>query len=273
MSFLKLCDNDPLVSTLTEVFRANIIRVPEERMQPLRVIAARKGKLAYRGRLADLISGADAQALDAIQLESSLMADVSGKRSRKVDAKLGLDILDGFLRGFGLPVAAGIREQFTGATLVSFSFSKVARRYVDAARVGKLLAGRSLDVANPVVAGFVQDDPWDCLLIDSVITSQDFSIAVERSGSSGFEINVPAIQQVLSKAETKVRVASTSSHSLTFHGDIPLAFAFSCQRLILDTEGHIVQMPSDTRIHTFGRGDASSQVLLTDQPAMLDWDE
>ena len=57
MALLKLCDNDPLVKTLREVFRANIIRIPEEKIRPLCVVAARDGKLAYRGRLADLIPG------------------------------------------------------------------------------------------------------------------------------------------------------------------------------------------------------------------------
>lgn len=271
MGILKLCDNDPLVQTLAEVFHANIVRVPEERVRPLCVIGAHRRRLAYRGGLGDLLAGERLAELYAPVFKSAEMADVAGKRSRRVDAKLGLDIMGGFLRGFGVPAAAGIQAQFAGAAEVSFSFGKVQRQYIEPSQLGCLLAGRCLDAANPVAACFLQDDAWDCLLIDSVITSSDFSIQVERRAQQDFRLDIPAIEQVLSSAKAGMTVAGASALSLTFQGPKPLTFAFSCQRLLLDQNGKIVQMPPETRNRAFAG--TIAPVLLADGPGMLEWDE
>ena len=247
MGWLKLCDDDPLVKTMSQVFRANIIRVPEARLQPLSVLAARDGRLAYRGKLADLVAGEVVAELVTPAFETGTMADVSGKRSRKISVELGLDILKGFLSGFGVPAAAGLAEQFSGASEVSFSFSQVRRVYIDPARLGRLLAGRTLDRSNAVVSAFLQEDPWECLIVDSVITSQDFTINVDRQNKQDFKFDVPAIENLLSKAKANIELFSASTYSLTFKGPEPLAFAFSCQPLILDEKAAIVQMPPELR--------------------------
>jgi hypothetical protein len=270
MSWLKLCDNDPLVKTLREMFRANIIRIPEERIRPLCVVAARDGKLAYRGRLSDLIPGKPIPELSDPSVQTSDMADVAGKRSRQIDLKLGLEILDGFLRGFGVPAAAGVGQQLSGASQVSFTFSQVQRHYCDPSRIGRLLSGKSLDRSNPVVASLVGDDPWDCLLIDSVITSRDFTLHVDQTSKQDLHLDVPAIEQVLMKAKLNVQVSSASGRSLTFQGEKALAFAFTCERLTLNERADIIQMPPDTRARSFGK--PSSEVLLSKDSVMLDWE-
>src|SRR5262245_25223330 len=126
MAFLKLCD-DKLVTTLRDVFNANIVRVPEERVRPLTVIASRDGRSDFRGALALLLK--NGQPL-SVQMQNSRVADVSGKRSRLISLDLGLQILEGFLKGFGVP-SAGLATKFSGASAVSFTFKDVNRAYVD----------------------------------------------------------------------------------------------------------------------------------------------
>lgn len=273
MAWLKLCDGDPLVKTLSEVFHANIIRVPEERLQPLSTLAAKGDKLVYRGTLADLLAGVPPPEIASPSLLTGAMADVQGKRSRKVDANLGLEIMRGFLRGFAGAASLGVAEHFSGALEVSFSFNEVSRVYVDPARVGKLLAGRKLDLQNGVVASFLSDDPWDCLVIDSIVTSRDFTIRVERQSGSEFRLDIPAIESLLSKANAKVSVSNTSSKALTFKGPKALAFAFTCQPLILDQNGVIQQLPPDSERRAFERDGSPAKYLISQRPAMLDWIE
>lgn len=273
MGLFKLCDNDPLVNTLTDVFHANIVRVPEERLQPLGVIAARNknSQLSYRGVLGDLIAGPRQAELGHSELKTADMADVTGKRSRQVNASLGLEILSGFLRGFGMPGAAGIQEQFAGAAEVSFSFGHVQRRYIEPLAIGRLLSGKQLNSSNPAARGFLQDDAWDCLLIDSVITSSAFSINVERHAAQDFKLNVPAIEQVLADGKAQLAVSSSSALSLTFQGPKALSFAFSCQRLIFDQAGTIIEMPPDASNRVFKAEPA--RLLLAEGPALLFWDD
>ena len=272
MAWLKLCNEDPLVATLSGVFHANIIRVPEQRMQPLRVLARKDEKLVYRGQLGELLLGAPGE-LQNPPMANSGMADISGKRSRKVDAKLGLDILKGFLSGFGLPAALNIEAQFSGASEVSFSFSDVQRVYIEPSRLGQLLRGRQLDLSNPVASAFVGKNAWECLVLDSVITSKDFTISIDRQASADFQLDVPAIEDMLAKAKADVKVSSASTASLTFKGAEARAFAFTCQALIVDEHGAILQLPPDAGRYTYERAGASPHVQISEQPVMLELSE
>ncbi|HET9983364.1 MAG TPA: hypothetical protein VFQ38_07245 [Longimicrobiales bacterium] len=105
---LPLCSNDPLVKTLQDVFGANIVRVPEERIRPVVVLASDGKKTSFRGELAPLLVGG---APIDVPVAESQMASVSGKRSKSVDLGLGLKILGGFLQALGVP-SAGIGAQF-----------------------------------------------------------------------------------------------------------------------------------------------------------------
>src|SRR6266576_3515499 len=100
---LQLCD-DPLIKTLRQVFGANIVKIPEERIQPLSTIVKNGSSLFYQGNLAPLLTQ-DVPELAAVPVKIARMSDVSGKRSRNVSIEIGFEILDGFLRGFGIPSA------------------------------------------------------------------------------------------------------------------------------------------------------------------------
>src|SRR2546423_1681464 len=102
MPFLDICRGDPLVDTLMGLFHANILRVPEERVRSLSVVASFEGKSSFRGTLAPLLKG---NLPVDIPISISRMADLSGKSSRKVNLNLGVQILEGFLQGFSLPSA------------------------------------------------------------------------------------------------------------------------------------------------------------------------
>lgn len=83
------------------------------------------------------------------------MADVSGKRSRKGSFDLGLQILEGFLKGFGVPLA-GIMVKLEGASEVSFSFKNVNRMFVDINALGRALTDCQIDPQNPADSIFSQ---------------------------------------------------------------------------------------------------------------------
>lgn len=276
MGCLGLCEGDPLVKTLSEVFGANIVRVPEERIRPLSVVTVCNNRLSFHGELAPLVKDLSAHERGTPGLSTSRMADLSGKRSWKVNTDLGLAILDGFLRGFGVP-SAGIREQFKGATQVCFSFKEVYRTYVDVGWLDGVLAGRAVDKSNPAAAIFLGESPCELLLIDSVITSSDFSISVDRTRDADFRLDVPAIQQIVAQTRAGVQVSSASNVELTFQGERPLAF--SCVRLHLDSKGCIVAMPPDLdtpRVFGYPRHKvlySPDRILLSDKPAPLEWDE
>jgi hypothetical protein len=274
---LPLCDGDPIVNTLREVFHANIIRVPEERFAPLTVLAADGSAVSFRGGLRNLIKGDSPAFPDPAD---SLMTTISGQKTRSMDLSLGLQILDGFLKGLGAG-SAGIDTKFKTVQKVTYSFANVVRKWVDDGAVGRLLIDRVIDKQNPAAAIFFGSGQYAFLVLDSVITSSEFTIAVDKTSSGSFSFDLPGIQNIIGKSSTAVSVSTATGYELTFTGQKQLAFAFSCVQFRLDPAGTIQAMFPDDQArepagfmafsgseHEFRHN--PGHVLLSRKPALVD---
>jgi hypothetical protein len=232
--------DDPVVATLRDVFTANVLRVPEERMKPLTVIASHKGeRWSFRGAMAPLLENRKlTQSLGRLVPSTSQMPNLTNKKTRHVEFDLGLSILDGFLSGFGIP-SAGLDASFENVGEIAFSFDNVERHWLDVNVVGASLTNEALKQNNPAGKIFFDDDPWSLNLVDSIITSSDFTITAKSARKGSAKIDVPTIQNLVAKAKAGVQVKSTSASTLTFAGSKGLTFAFSCVRLYLDPQRRI----------------------------------
>jgi hypothetical protein len=277
MSFLRVCDNDPLISTLRDVFDCQPIRVPDERVVPMTVLASNGSQSRFRGGLAAHLAGSPT--LDVPILKSD-MANLTLRRSNGVKVDLGLKILDGFLSGFGLP-SAGITAKFQGASEVSFAFQDVRRQYIDIGMLGRVLARHKLDLKSPAAAIFGADG-FEFLVIDSIIQSRDFVITVEKSAKTDFAVDIALIQEIVQKANVGMSVASSTKLDVSFNGPKFLTFAFACVRLFLDANGAITAMPPADKVPALrGYLDSSpnlvvhytpDRVLLNPTPGLLSFD-
>lgn len=266
MAIFKICNDDALVNNLQKVFKANIVRIPEAKMRPLTVLAITPEKPHFWGYLDEFTESPLPNYESALQ--ESQMADISGKRTKDVKVEIGLQILDGFLKGFNLPSAA-ISSKFTGAKTVSFSFQEVVRYFISPGKIGGILKGQALDIDNGSNAIFLKKEAR-LFLIDSVITSKDFSINVEKTNSNDFSLDVPAIQQIIGNANTDVHIESHSGLDLNFHGSTPLAFAFTCIECILDAAGRISIKPVSSVVNFSDQQEAHT--LIYEIPAMVELD-
>jgi len=273
---LGLCKRDPIVDTLRNVFHANIVAVPESRIQPLVIVAANRQATSFRGRILPLLKKPTTY-VDP-QIQTSAMPSISGTRTRQVSLDMGLEVLGNFLKGFGVP-AIGLSAAFTGATKVSFSFDKVARLFVDVGELGEHVTGSVLERNNPSAEIFFKaDNPFKCYILDSAITSEDFTFQVEQSTSTDFKLSLPTISEIVSKANAGVTVSGSSTLAVTFTGNRPLGFAFSCLLATFDAAGRIrtLEPGGDIPILESVRGDEDTaiahtpdHVLLSRDPAML----
>lgn len=267
---LSLCP-DPTVKKLREIFGANILRVPEERFQPLSVIMRINDKNHWWGDIVTMVEG---DLMDADQLiAESQMADVSGHASRSVDIDLGVNILEGFLKGFQLP-SSSIVQHFKGAKTVSFSFRNVNRTYIAPSDLDQLLIGVPLDQSLGATQQALSGNSR-LFVIDSIITSTDFSINIDQVAVAGFQLDIPAIQQLVSEANTEVEVKNLSGTAITFKGNRALTFAFSCLQCQLDDEARITLNPQNLPKQVFGNHGEDSQWkhhLLTKDAELLEWE-
>jgi len=277
VSRFKLCPKDPLVNTLRATFGANPVRIPELRIQPLCVVAAKGDKAAFRGDLKHLVLG-DFKPPKWAKTESP-MADVRTNRSGRVDFTLGMDILDKFLSGFGVP-APEISACFEGVKEVEFSFGDVVRNWVDDNWLGRALEGRSINLQNPAARIYIDEPGWRLLVINSVIRSRDFTITVKRRRSKSVGIDLGAIGELVGKAKSDISVSFASSSAVTFTGPHHLTFAFTTLEFHLDDSGAISAMPpgSDWTTLAVEGGDyvptpSPWSIELSEGPAMIEWDD
>jgi hypothetical protein len=277
MSAITICREDPLVRLVHDLFGANIVRVPDARVRPLSVVVHRGGRSFFRGSLLPLL--ADSSPL-GVQPAESLLTDISGRRSRRIALDLGVHILRGFLKGFGIP-SAELATTLSGAAYLSFAFPAVRRVALDVNALGWALAGRSVERANPAAAILFDQPRYELLLIDSVLTSRQ--IAIVLSGAKGQRVNVDlaALRTAVADLGGKVGAASDDSVELTLESEAELTFAFTCVRLFLDAEGRISAMPPDHGRRTLGPAELAEaatvrpspdRVLLSAGPSLLVWD-
>jgi len=222
MGFLGLCKSDPLLNLLRDTFDATPLRVPDQRIKPLYVIAKNGIISKFVGRVDGLFS--DIDSLHIIEHRSK-MANVTATKSQHVKLDLGLDVMDGFLKGMGVS-SASIKESFDGATKVSFSFQNVVRHWLDIGLLGKLLSGKILNASSPTTAQFLNHEAI-CMVIDSVITSNNFSMSVEKATKNSFKLNIPKIEGLLKAQKNSLVVQSSGSREVSFKNPTSLTFAFS----------------------------------------------
>lgn len=267
MPTIPICREDPLVAIVHDLYGANLVRVPDARVRPLSVVVHRDKRSYFRGSLLPLLT--DARALGVVPTVSRL-TDIAGRRSRRMHLDLGLQLLRGFLRGLGLP-HAGLELQASGAAYLAFAFPAAQRYALDTGVLGRTLAGRRIDRTNPAATICFADRPYELLLIDSVLTSQQ--IAVVLSGSRGRRLNLDlvALRQALAEIGGSLGASDENTIELILQSKSELTFAFTCVRVTLGDDGTIAAIPPDEQTRMLSSMTPSPQ-RLSPGPGLLVWD-
>jgi hypothetical protein len=272
MSFFPLCP-DPLLKLVWKTYQAMPIRIPGGQYTPLGLIAKRGSHEKFLGTVTNFLT--DTSPFDKRILERPL-ASVSASRSNRIDFKIGFSILNGFLQGMGLDGAA-LKTKFSGVRKVSFSFQNVHMKWLDLGLLGSFLKEKKIDLHNPASNLFLEEKAA-CLLIDSTIVSDNFSLHVEEASSTDFKLDIPSIQDVVGKLKSDVSVASSGDLHISFSKKPALAFAFTSITLTLDVSGGIRFSAGDFEAHagtaerSNNAADAHSRIVLYDGDGMVAFD-
>lgn len=233
---------DPVFGMIHEALQANVLSVPDGRIRPLSVIERpRTGSAKYRTTLAHVVREASDVSLNETYLETEPMANISGEHTQDMNIDLGLEMLAGYLRGFGVTLP-NLKLHFRGIQRVSFSFENVQRVWADNGLLAQELRDKHIE-RNAVTEGFFGLLPTKLLLVDSIITSNDFSIHATETTDDGFTFNPTPIAETLEGTGSDLGVYVRNQRTLTFRGNAELPFAFTCVQLRLDKAGKIVEMP------------------------------
>jgi hypothetical protein len=273
MGRLRLCNDDPLVTTLRDLFDATPVRVPDRRVKTMTVVASDGTRSHFLGSLPPLLEGGADLGLSPAR---SNIASLSGRRSRSVEVGLGLQILDGFLAPLGVALPE-ISALFKTAKEVAFKFDDVSRRYVEITQLGHALQDRRLNRGNPATSMFFEQR-FDLLVLDAVLTSRSFTVELSGKGEAGVAVDPGILSSLVGSPESRAAVSRVNEREIRFDGAHDLTFAFSCVQFFVEPDGRVASLQPGARAAAlpFGTGgvvlQTPNRVALTKEPELFDWD-
>ena len=114
-----------------------------------------------------------------------------------------------------------------------------------------------------------------CYVVDSVITSSEFVMAVAESDDTSAAVSHIPVQAAID-ASARLSVSQDASSELRFHGEITLPFALTCLRVVLRLTDEKIQIEPFEDREVFLRPDLplkeGSNALLSGRPTLIEWD-
>lgn len=228
---MRICKNE-ITDTIAEHFGANPLKIPESRVQPLCLLEIKDNEANYLGEFKYMVSGD----FDYdIKIKDSIVSEVSNVKTKKVEFDFGFKILSNFLKAFGMdPVV--VSTAIKSSKKMSFSFTKVHRKYIDVLQLGKILSDNEVygDPENIFISKIMNSKPLRLGLITDVLVSNNFSLSTYNENETDVDINIPLIQGYVADAEVDLNVKKTSNSEVKFERKPALTFAFSCVEIKID---------------------------------------
>ncbi len=232
--------DDPLLRIFLDQYGLHLLSIPRE--------GAAVGDLYVRDGKRVTPAGGIKHFLDAkfklppVQNGES-MADVLGKVSRSVDAKIGFNLLEGFLGALGAgaivnKVRAGFEAKKTQA--LKFRFTEAARDSMEVTHLGKSLINRKIAKNNALF-----DEEYTYYVVTAVARSSSISVIGETEAEKSVSGALEAMH--LGGVDVGVTVKTTGEGEVTFAGNKKLAFGVQLFELKYDAKrgGLKLKLPPD----------------------------
>ncbi len=233
MYLMRICKND-ITDQIRDLFDANPLRIPEARIQPMCMLEVYNQKPKYLGEFKFLVKdGFDYE----IATKTAPVSQVSNVKTKKIDFKIGFDILGNFIKAFGLDPAA-VSASVKGSKKMSFSFGNVQRTYIDPLELGHVLVTNDIkgDPENIFIKEISEKPATKLALITDILASTEFSLSTYKDNNTEAQINIPLIQKYVANVDTKLSVEKVNENEVKFKGDTPLTYAFTCVEIDIDPE-------------------------------------
>ena len=248
MSNLRLCKRDPLLTVLKEHFNANLVRIPKESVKPYTVVGLRNKQLHELGDIKGLFKEpiVDSSLL-SVQSEK-LHKELSGKRTGSMDASFGINILEGFAKGFGLP-ATELGAFFKRSRNISFSFDGIRSQYIDRLKLGSFLSRKELDMGNPYLRPYLEDPKLRLFIVVRTYQGKSFNVHHDNLDNTGLNADADSLEEIIGKADVAIDLKRNNEGAFIFDGTKYKTFAFQAVELEIDDETFYVKSISDQSDH------------------------
>jgi hypothetical protein len=213
---------DPAVEKLNRL-GYNMVKFPRAGIEPLDVLGRDEKTLNRLGSIAEVWTSAlPVPTPDPPQPATG----IEGGQTGDLDIGIGLKLLSNALAGLGASIGLpSLNVGFKRAKKVQFKFVDVVSVAVTPFALGRFLSAGTLDLSNPFVSHYFDNDETQEFIIFEVLKSNAISVTTKDDRGADVAADVTAIQSALS-ANVKAKVSSSSSSSLIFEGATQATFAF-----------------------------------------------
>jgi len=216
---------DPSLTYLNQ-YGYNVVKLPRTGIDPLLVLGRDTG-LTSIGTLATVwkTPGPPPQPGPPHPAVS-----VEGQQTEKLDLSIGLKLLSNALAAFGATTPS-VAFAYQKASKVQFSLVNVVSVAIDPFAVGEYLATGDLNMNNPFVQRYFDDDDSKAYIITEVLKSDSVAVTATDSSGSEIKVDVPAISGVVGVG-VSVSPSNESSATLTYKGKEAVTFGFKAFEII-----------------------------------------
>lgn len=210
-------------------FGYNVVRVPQEGLDPLALIGRHGDAVARLGGLHDFVDSLRDEPVVEVGLRA---AALEGKQTGKLSFDAGLSILEGFVSAMGgrLGVSGGLVR----SSSLQFSFPEVLIDRATPAAIGEYLVGATLR-HNPLWQPYLSGK-GTLTIVTEVIKCRRFTLTLDSSSSGSEAVDLPELQKLVS-GKVSVSHGGGSGATLSFAGDTLLTFGFKCFKLEYGRDG------------------------------------
>jgi hypothetical protein len=251
---------DPLISLLKS-YGYNVVRLPKATIKPLQLMASKNNELSRVGELS-VVFKSKGNILQPAILENSPVANISGKKSGDFSLGLGLSILGNIISGLG-GSASGLESKFSKADSIAFQYEGVLEDSVEVAELDQFLSDADISPFSRFVGQLLDSD--QVYVVTATIKSKKFTIFPHASKNTDLDIQVPAIQSVVTPV-VKVTSQGDNSSAITFEGTTPLIFGFQAVQLFYDRGRYTRIEPAKQDMPMRGSSNVRNSKLIASGP-------
>ncbi|HEY7777747.1 MAG TPA: hypothetical protein VIA09_04330, partial [Nitrososphaeraceae archaeon] len=222
---------DPLLKSLLEKYQLNLLSIPREgaRIGELYIQDPNSKSLTSPGMITNFL----VPKFKITEITpNEIMAHVTGTVSSQKSGNIGLDMLEGFLRSFGLanmgPSVKAVYEASNKNGIV-FSFEDPKRDSVDPIEFGAKIVKHKFMENNALYAE-------DRRYFVTTAIAKSSSITIEVIGDEKSSMEIDAKVTSIVEAKGGVSVEKSKTGRITFKGDRSLVFGVELYELVYDKD-------------------------------------
>jgi hypothetical protein len=231
---------DPFVKALKSV-GYNMVRLPKTDVRPLQLLYKNGDDLERLGAVTKLLTAGENIPVPTMTTDVRA-ANINVTRSGEMKIGLGVSLLGTIVGAMG-GSNLGLELQYKNAKSATFECNDVLEDKVEVVDLDQYLGDADINPASVYVSKLLEADKL--YITTAVIKSTKFIFDAKDSSGQGVQMDVPAIQGVVS-GNVKVSTESSTSTKVTYEGKVPLIFGFQAVQIYYENGAYTAIKPASS---------------------------